>query len=194
MGCLLFDPFLIRPCAPLFISSVFDMNCHFIYTILPTSSHAWKVTIVMRNTIPPSRYLFYFPWNQTCQFYMMDRVCNFLRLLKNTSNGIYCWNNTISPMGSADFPLAVRFLIPGRSRNWLQPCYFCLSRTYLKHLPPFLAHNFLCSVIKSSVSLRFFVVFRYFVIALPGNVLQLFLLSPSQVSRALHFRTSFKLF
>ena len=68
MGCLLFYPFLIRPCAPLFISSVFDMNCHFIYTILPTSSHAWKVTIVMRNTIPPSRYLFYFPWNQTCQF------------------------------------------------------------------------------------------------------------------------------
>ena len=43
---------------------------------------------------------------------------------------------------SADFPLAVRFLIPGRSRNWPEPCDFCLSRTYLKHLLPFLAHNF----------------------------------------------------
>ena len=123
---------------------------------------------------------------------MMDRVCNFLRLLKTRQMTV----KTIQYLhwGSADFPLAVRFLIPGRSQNWLEPCDFCLSRTYLKHLPPFLAHNFLCSVIKSSVSLRFFVVFRYFVIALPGNVLQLFLLSPSQVSRALHFRTSFKLY
>ena len=76
---------------------------------------------------------------------------------------------------------------------WNHVIFASLEHT-LNIYPPFLAHNFLCSVIKSSVSLRFFVVFRYFVIALPGNVLQLFLLSPSQVSRALHFRTSFKLF